>query len=242
MTTPVFKYLFLIALGLGAVATSPSPDTITRLHEVSLPVSQSALSNLPATWHPIRNGRGYEISTPKQGLSVRVDTQQTTITAGNAVEALRLAGYHPPGERSTPWNARSLTIENDQVRVNYGPGLTAWYRGTQRGVEQGFTLGREAESDSDEVELVFDIRGNLRAHLRTPQDLEFDDATGRPVLRYINLFAYDATHRPLSAHMMLAGNRLGLTVDTRGARYPITVDPLITTVTRFTRSGPGPGR
>lgn len=233
MATPVFKYLFLVALGLGATATSLSPEGITLSHEASRPVTQSARSNPPAKWYPIRGGSGYEISDPKQGLSVRVDTEQTTLAAGSAVEALRFTGYRP-GERSTPLNARSLTIQNGQVRLNYGHGLTAWFRSTQRGVEQGFTLGREAESDSDEVELVFDIRGNLRAHLRTPQDLEFDDAGGRTRLRYTGVFAYDDQHRPLRSWMELTGHELRLAIATHGARYPITVDPLITTVTRFT--------
>lgn len=233
MATPVFKYLFLVALGWGATATSLSPDVIILSHEASRPVIQSARSNPPAKWYPIGGGRGYEISDPKQGLSVRVDTEQTTLAAGSAVEALRFTGYRPD-ERSTPLNARRLAIQNGQVRLNYGRGLTAWFKSTPRGVEQGFTLGREAESDSDEMELVFDIRGNLRAHLRTPQDLEFDDAGGRTRLRYTGVFAYDDQHRPLRSWMELTGHELRLAISTRGARYPITVDPLITTVTQFT--------
>ena len=232
MATRVFKYLVLMAAGLGVMAMHEPLDTRVLSHEGCSQVAQCALANLPAQWQLIQSDRGYEIYDATQKLSVRVDAQQTVIVAGNAAGILRLVDYSS-GQQITPTIAEKLARQNGQLRVIYGHGLTAWYRKTQRGIEQGFTLSKELSSNSNQVKLVFDIRGHLQVHLRTPRELDFNDAGGRTRLRYAGVFAYDGQHRPLRARMALAGHALTLSIATRGARYPITVDPLITTVTQF---------
>ncbi len=228
----MFKYLVLVAAGLGVMAMHKPLDTRVLSHEGCSQVAQCALANLPAQWQLIQSDRGYEISDATQKLLVRVDAQQTVIVAGEAAGIMKLVDYSS-GQQITPTIAEKLARQNGQLRVIYGRGLTAWYRETQRGIEQGFTLSKELNRNSNQVKLVFDIRGHLQVHLRTPRELDFNDAGGRTRLRYAGVFAYDGQHRPLRAWMALAGHALTLSIATRGARYPITVDPLITTVTQF---------
>jgi|SRR5487761_820093 len=58
------------------------------------------------------------------------------------------------------------------------------------------------------------------------------------VLSYGNLLAFDAGHHPLPAQMALAGKRLTLNIDTRGARYPVTLDPLFSTTLALREPSP----
>src|SRR5437899_12435 len=50
---------------------------------------------------------------------------------------------------------------------------------------------------------------------------------GSPALTYGALFATDAAGRALRTRMALAGSELVLVVDARGARYPLTIDPVL---------------
>ncbi|MDF1800854.1 MAG: integrin alpha [Planctomycetota bacterium] len=58
----------------------------------------------------------------------------------------------------------------------------------------------------------------------------FLDATGERVARYSDLAAWDATGRELATSMQPAPGGFVVEVDDEGARYPVTVDPLLTSV------------
>ena len=47
------------------------------------------------------------------------------------------------------------------------------------------------------------------------------------MLRYSDLFAYDADGRQLSARMQVVAGAIRLVIDDHGASYPVVVDPLI---------------
>ena len=50
---------------------------------------------------------------------------------------------------------------------------------------------------------------------------------GGTALRYRGLVAWDSTGRPLSAWWQGQGSEVRLRVDDAGARYPLTIDPII---------------
>jgi RHS repeat-associated protein/uncharacterized repeat protein (TIGR01451 family) len=60
------------------------------------------------------------------------------------------------------------------------------------------------------------------------QAIEFTSATGRAVLRYSGLRAYDALNRRLPARMELVKGKIRLVIDDTSAVYPLTIDPLLT--------------
>jgi hypothetical protein len=61
---------------------------------------------------------------------------------------------------------------------------------------------------------------------QTADGIDFMDASGQVQLHYNQLLAFDADHQILPAHFQLSGNRLRISVETAGARFPVTIDPI----------------
>jgi len=112
-------------------------------------------------------------------------------------------------------------------RVTYErPGWSEWYENTAAGVEQGFTLEGPLSGDGP-LRITGKLVGMLRAQL-TGGTVDIFDAHGACVLRYEKLVVRDATGRRLPSWLALADRTLAIEVDDRDARYPITIDPLMT--------------
>jgi len=123
-------------------------------------------------------------------------------------------------------------------------GLTEWYANDERGLEQGFTLDAPPRGDGETLVLELALDTGLvptltgDAETGAEQAVEFTQPGGNVILlRYSDLFAYDATGRALPAHIALSGCEgsaylesctLVLVVNAADAVYPLTIDPLIT--------------
>lgn len=104
--------------------------------------------------------------------------------------------------------------------------IEEWHRPHPAGIEHGFTL---AESPSGEGEVVVEVAfpTGMRPTLDPTGNVVLRDARGRRVGHYTNLYAFDAEDRALPSWMTIEGERVLLHVDDRGARYPVTIDPLM---------------
>ncbi len=104
-------------------------------------------------------------------------------------------------------------------------GLVEWYENRPEGLEQGFTL---AERPSGEGGLVLALQVAGATAKRRGGGLVLATETGRK-LAYGKLAAWDADHEPLGASLRVAAaDRIEIRLDDRGARYPLTIDPLLT--------------
>ena len=110
--------------------------------------------------------------------------------------------------------------------------LTEWYVNDDRGVEQGFTL---RERPSGHGTLVLEMKADTtqllsleRGVLRIGEDL-----------RYHGLAAWDIAGKPMPAHLERRGHTLRILVSDTGARYPMTIDPLIDAPYLETLTHPG---
>ena len=97
-----------------------------------------------------------------------------------------------------------------------GP-VRAVYANGPVGLEQTFLLRRGSS-------VAMSLAGNLHASLR---DGSLVLVGAGASLRYTGLIATDARGRRLPAAMHLRGDRLVLDIDTRGARYPVRIDPFV---------------
>jgi hypothetical protein len=72
------------------------------------------------------------------------------------------------------------------------------------------------------------VRGGLRPQITGDAlGVEFLDAAGATVLNYSGLKVWDADGKVLASRFTAAGeNQVRLLVDERGARYPLTIDPI----------------
>ncbi|MBN2359787.1 MAG: FG-GAP repeat protein [Deltaproteobacteria bacterium] len=109
-----------------------------------------------------------------------------------------------------------------------------WWENREQGLEQGFTLlapperpGRAAD-DGAPVTLELAIRG---ARVEVEDGAQSARLLGDRgwTLRYGGLAAWDAAGAPLEAWLEGGGERLAIRVLDGTARYPVTIDPLIST-------------
>src|ERR1700722_109950 len=116
----------------------------------------------------------------------------------------------------------------DHNRVTYvTPGLREWFASGPLGLEQGYTITRPSAGPT----LTLPV-GRLPAGVGVRLSSAAHDASlvrdGRTVLRYSDLAVVDHAGRSLPATIVsAAGHDLAIRVDVRGARYPVTVDPLV---------------
>ena len=103
--------------------------------------------------------------------------------------------------------------------------VRAFYENGPYGLEQGFTVARP-QSASPTLVLALGLGGTLTAH-RSGTRILFKSSAGATALSYGQLRAVDSSGRRLPSRMRLSGGTLQLRIDTRGARYPVRIDPFI---------------
>lgn len=189
--------------------TSPAAAPPSAVRAPAGPVA--ALTSLPlAAQAPVSNALGradrsywihdHRAVNPLNRLAVRFGDGSVTVAGGGGSVRLRLVGSGAP--------------RVDSNRAVYQAGaVRAQYANGPLGLEQSFTLERGAS-------VTLALGGSLRPVPR---------AGGLVLggLRYTAPSAVDARGRRLAASIALHGNRLVLSVDPRGAVYPVKIDPFV---------------
>ena len=152
------------------------------------------------------------------GAEVTVPHGQVGFSLVAVGRAGRLTAAAPPVLRTAA----------NRVAYAHGRHLSEWYANGPLGLEQGLRLSaRPAARTAGALTFVYELSGAHIA-LLTGNRLTLRTLAGAPLLQYSGLSAVDARGRPLPAHLQLHGTRLSIAVRDAGARYPITVDPLLT--------------
>jgi CSLREA domain-containing protein len=198
-----------IAAGQQLAASAGPAAHATRTLPAGLREAASAAVGSSDTGFHVRRAGGALVAHGG-GLTVRFGRTGVGITAAGGRLSMAPVGL---GAAVTP-----VATGN---RVSYRrAGVTEWYVNGPAGLEQGFTLARPQS-------LSLRVSGTLVPHQRG-QAIEFTRGThGAVVLRYSGLTAFDAGGHSLPARLELTGRTLALRMDDRGARYPVTIDPLI---------------
>lgn len=201
-----------------------------------LPVlARTLATQSPQIWNAKAAGReALMLRNPAQHFSTLVNPQGMQLELDSharqrlAIEllGLRSGGCYRPVAGAAP------RVTAARVTIPHGQGLTEWYVNSPLGLEQGFTLSHPP-APGDSLTLVLRLHSQLAPKLQG-HSLQFRNARGHTLLRYGNLLAYDADGRRLPAQMTLHGDRLELRVGLREARYPVTIDPLLGTVSSLT--------
>ncbi len=119
----------------------------------------------------------------------------------------------------------TLAVEGRRAEYHHPDGVREWFENIEAGVEHGFTLDRP-KHDGATIEIAL----SGMSATADGSDLLLLDEAGRPRLRYSGLKAWDADGKDLTASMSPTPTGLRLWVDDRDARYPLTIDPLVTVV------------
>lgn len=226
-TTPIAKSTPNITTGSNTLPTELVP-----------PVARTLAARSPATWNAHITKQTLAFNNPTQHLIASFNRNGVQLEFSGKPQAqlgMQLLAMHS-GKINYAVTPAKLSAKYNRVDLVHGHGLTEWYVNSPLGVEQGFTL-TQPPAPTRSLSLVFKLAGTLTAKL-AGNSIEFRNPKGQNLLRYGNLLAYDADHHVLPAYMALTGQKLDLAIDTRGANYPITIDPLFAAVTSFAEPTP----
>jgi hypothetical protein len=202
-------------------------------------VISSALGSGSTRFDARRSGAGWEVSGG--GVTATLTRGRIGFRAVGGTLSMRLTGVGR-GAQSTPAPPTAVLARANRITIERG-GVGEWYAAGPLGIEQGFTVGRRPAGQGAWLTLTLGLRGTARAQMSV-SDIRFVAPEGRTVLRYGGLDAVDASGRHLRSGLAVRAGRLLVHVDDRGARYPITVDPLVqqgAAITANDESGGGNG-
>ncbi|MBI3819443.1 MAG: FG-GAP repeat protein [Planctomycetes bacterium] len=172
---------------------------------------------------------GYRLYNTGQHWSTQFDGRGflTKPDRGDWSWGLELKGYGSPGREKAAPNFTKLAAEGVRVNRVWDENLTEWYQNDVRGLEHGYTI-RERPGDVEGLlSFTLAVRGDLRPQvLANGRDVRFVNNNKTSVLDYSGVTVIDAVGKNLPARFENLNGNLQLTVDERGARYPLTIDPV----------------
>ncbi|MEZ5979015.1 MAG: FG-GAP repeat protein, partial [Planctomycetota bacterium] len=175
---------------------------------------------------------GFAVRHPRQAWTARFDRRGLALEPDSGAWAfgLELAAYGADGAMARAEQPSDVRALGARVEYDWSSALTEWYVNDSRGVEHGYTVRTRPVAGDAPLRFELDVRGDLapRVHANG-RDVSFHGATedGRGVsFDYSGLIAFDALGRDLPAHFALDGDDLVISVDDRGATYPLTIDPI----------------
>ena len=214
----------------GQAAAPPSVPAAMRLAYVQSVQNDAG----PAFAVRPRAGARSRAHNPEQGLDIILESTQIRLRriGGSDGAAMALTQYGCAGSlrpaRQTP------PVRTAANRVEYRrDGVTEWYVNGPLGLEQGFTVDHDMGCQRDGIEFRLAVRGpGELTQVGSAVELR-DPASGR-ALRYGGLLAVDAQGKELPSRLQLDHSSIRLHVSTKGARYPVIVDPMWSQKSNFT--------
>ena len=162
----------------------------------------------------------------RQQWLARFDGRGFTIEpdSGEWSWGLELKRYGHEGElRSVPDSPR-VRSQTNCLTYSWDDTIDEWYINQPDSLEHGFTVHRKP-SGSGRLVVELELRGSLTSRA-DGANVMFGNSVGIERVRYSNLEVRDATGRVLPSEF-LTDRLLTISIDTHGARYPITIDPLV---------------
>ncbi len=228
---------------LGVVRPAPPPEQgLSSLPSATQAAISGALgADSPAYRVSAWNGAFHALN-PTQRLSAGFDRSGLQLSSGALGLALSLRAVRY-GASLKAVRAASPSVSANRVSYSY-PDLSEWFLNGPLGLEQGFTIPRAPSAQrAGPLTLSMALSGDARASLSTGGHSITLSHAGARSLRYGELIATDATGRVLHSSLALAGGNILVRIDTKGARYPLRIDPLIQQGEKLTGAGEeGEGR
>jgi uncharacterized delta-60 repeat protein len=231
----------LTALLLPNAARALAPD------EVPTGLAKSDWSGIKAAYdagrHAIRNTEnGFTAPNPTLGWHITWDqsgflASPTDTTISSWQWGLSLSHYGFQGAEQAISGTPATHADGPHLTYQWNDHLTEWYQNDTRGLEHGFTVAQRPptkdpsdQSDSSDLSFTLTVRGGLLPAISPDaQTVRFLNASGTTIVTYSGLKVWDADGKILPSHFAAAdspADTFRLLVDERGARYPITIDPL----------------
>ena len=179
---------------------------------------------------------GYRAHNPGQQWQTRFDGRGfiTKPDAGGWQWGLELKSYGFAGDERSIRDQPEMRAEGQRVIYKWDASVQEWFVNDRRGLEHGFTIEERPAKNEADVALEFDlaVRGDLRPKVSADGSaINFLNSEGVKVVNYSALRVWDADGKILPARfepldIKHRTSNIKLSVDERGARYPITIDPI----------------
>ena len=106
--------------------------------------------------------------------------------------------------------------------------FTEEFINSENGVRQNFMI-EQAPEGTNELIVKLHVHGMSVQNSDTPNELLFfsKDDKAHPRLIYRDLECWDAENQPLTARLTAKDQEIRITVNVRGAAYPVTIDPIV---------------
>lgn len=183
------------------------------MHILSSLLLISAAFAAPSTYDIRPSDAGYSAGNPAQRLAAQFSAGRATFRTGPHRFSLSLAGAGP---------VVRTTLQGGRI-AQERPGITEWYVNEPQGFEHGFTL--DAKPGAGPIELRMTVEGTVEPRLRGGDVVLY--AGGTPIFGYTGLRSWDADGRDLPSRVTVRGSSIHILVDDAGARYPVTIDPVV---------------
>lgn len=231
--------------GNGKEAAAPLPPASIAL-STSTATSQSpqaaATEDQPGLWQAFETARlsiqplGTEESSlpANQGVTAFSYHPAQGLSARYARNGVRISGESDSWQACFHYTASSAPAHwettGNRAECDHGDGVTEWFENRSEGIEHGFIVRQAPSNSTDPLRIDLKLDGLTATTSEDPEALALLAGDGSPKLKYSGLKAWDADGTILTASMSPSAAGIAIQVDDRGARYPITIDPLITSL------------
>jgi MYXO-CTERM domain-containing protein len=239
----------LVALGACGTSSQPVEQTASLESPARRPAAREyARASLEAAarladfadarrdpaFHFGSSAEGLRARTPTLGLVTTSDARGFTVGAPRGFGAVRLStsAIRCDVRRSPVSEAAPATVDGRPNEIGWareadGKAFDEWLLNGPRGLEHGYTIA--ADPCGGAAELVLEIDAEGLAPRAVEGGVALLDASGHEVARYEGLYAEDAGRRLLPARLVVTGSRIEIHVEVAAARWPVLIDPMVTT-------------
>jgi hypothetical protein len=174
------------------------------------------------------NGEGLQAPNRRHNLRTYFEPSGIRVHDRSAAGSPELLGLSlvglGRGEVLVPVAPGELTSDGARVEI-HRPELVEWYENTPAGLEQGFTLSKRPDGKGT---LALELAVAHASASLCGEKVILATSAGRR-LAYGKLEVIDASGTSVAAHFEVPNpGRVQLIVADAGARYPLTIDPLLT--------------
>ena len=235
---------------LCAATPSGSPQPLSSPDQVPDGLAKSDWTSIRAAYEAGRHAfqpaeGGWQARNPGQQWLTNFDGRGFVAQPNDHAWqwGLELKSYGFSGNERAISGVPTVTAAGQRLTYQWAAGVQEWFVNDPRGLEHGFTLAERPPelqisnfkfqiSDrepqiSNPLAFTLAVRGDLRPALSgDAQGVRFLDGHGATVLTYSGLKVWDADGKTLPSRFETADTGVRLLVDERGARYPLTIDPI----------------
>lgn len=230
-------FAVLLTFARVEAAEHEPPRQIPSSDKVPEGLSASDWQGIRAAYESGRHGfqpvaDGWLARNPGQQWTTHFDRQGFTAQPQDAgwTWGLQLESYGFGEAQTAVGGTPEVQADGQRLSYRWDAAVEEWFINDPRGLEHGFTVAHRPPSgttgEPSGLSFTLTTRGDLTPEVG-PLAVAFHDAAGAAVLNYSGLKVWDANGTILASRFEPAGGKsFRLVVDERGARYPITIDPI----------------